>query len=107
MNATDLKSTSTDYPQSPAMFSLAELDSHYVVAVDIPTIPLLSPEILTSKGELTLEGESTESHEPQTVLRLLPKGKNIKTVYKNGVLWLLLPKFNVKSLTEQATAAAI
>jgi hypothetical protein len=89
------------------MFSLEESDSYYLVAVDIPNIPSLSTEILTSKGELTIEGQSTESNEPQTVLRLLPKGKNIKTIYKDGVLWLLLPKFKVESLSQPAMAAVI
>lgn len=104
MNPTKLKQISTNYPVSPAIFSLAELDSHYVVAVDLPTIQALSPEIFTSKSELTIEGQSIESHEPQTLLRLIPRGKNIKTIYKDGVLWLLLPKFKVESLATSAAA---
>ena len=81
---------------NPAMFSLAESDSHYLVAVDIPTIPAQGTEILTSKGQLTVEGQSENSHERQTIFRMMPQGKGIKTVYVNGILYLLLPKTKIE-----------
>lgn len=104
MNAINLNQTSINYPVNPPMFFVKELDLHYVVALDIPTIPSLSPEIFTSKGELTVESQSREYHEPQTILRLLPRGKSIKTIYEGGVLWLLLPKFIADSLPVQSAA---
>jgi HSP20 family molecular chaperone IbpA len=79
-----------------AMFSLAESDSHYLVAVDIPTIPTTGAEILTSRGQLTVEGQSEDSHERQTIFRMFPQGKGIKTVYLSGVLYLLLPKIKME-----------
>lgn len=107
MISNHVKKPSNNYQLHPAMFSLVELDSHYIVAIDLPTIPSLSPEVFTSKGELTIEGQSIETHESQTVLRLLPKGKNIKTIYKDGIIWLLLPKFKVGALNMPTTTASI
>ncbi len=78
------------------MFSLAESDSHYLVAVDIPTIPALETEILASNGQLTVEGQSENSLERQTIFRMMPQGKGIKTVYMNGILYLLLPKTKIE-----------
>ena len=89
----------------PAMFSLAESDSHYLVAVDIPTIPMHGTEILTSKGQLTVEGQSENSHERQTILRMFPQGKGIKTVYMNGILYLLLPKIKMPLRAKEVVTA--
>lgn len=80
----------------PAMFSLAESESHYLVVVDIPTIPAQATKILTSKGQLTVEGQSENSNERQTIFRMFPQGKGIKTVYLNGILYLLLPKIKIE-----------
>jgi HSP20 family molecular chaperone IbpA len=83
-----IKSSQND----PALFSLAEVNSHYIVAVDLPTIPSPATRILSTKNQLTVESRSNDSDQVQTIFRLLPKGKGIKTIYKDGVLWLFLPK---------------
>ncbi len=77
---------------NPAMFSLEESDSYYLVAVDIPSIPAQGSEIFLSQGQLTVESRSEDSQERQTIFRMMPQGKGIKTVYMNGILYLLLPK---------------
>ena len=107
MNSNQAKQLSTQYSPNPAMFSLAESDSHYLVAVDLPTIPTLGTEILSSKGEITVEGKSENSQEKQTIFKMFPQGKGIKTVYMNGVLYLLLPKIKIElasAVREVATA---
>ena len=91
---------------NPAMFSLVELDSYYMLAIDLPTIPTLATEIITTKNQMTVEGKSENSEENQTIFRFLPKGKDIKTIYKDGVLWLLLPKFKLESSTSLELATA-
>ncbi len=82
-------------PPDPAMFSLAESELDYVVAVDIPTIPAWATEISSCNGELTVEGESQDSHERQTIFRMFSQGKGIKAAYMKGVLYLVLPKTQV------------
>ncbi|MGE0633896.1 MAG: hypothetical protein AB7O96_15885 [Pseudobdellovibrionaceae bacterium] len=81
---------------NPAMFSLVEFDSHYMVAVDLPTIPMSQPEILKTKNQLTVESHSDNPEKDQTILRLLQKGSGIKSIYKDGVLWLVLPKVTIE-----------
>ena len=75
-----------------AMFSLTETETQYLVAVDIPSIPSLDTEIVATRSQLSIEGYAENSDHKQTVFKLLPKGKLIKSVYQNGVLWLILPK---------------
>jgi len=81
------------------MFSLAESETYYLVAVDIPTIPTLHTEISTTQGELTVEGQSETSNERQTIFRMFPQGKSIKTAYMDGILYLLLPKIEMAHRT--------
>lgn len=88
----------TDYPINLVLLSLSKLDLQYLVVGDLRAIPSLSTKVVTSKRELTIEGKSTESHDPQSVPRLLSKGKNIKTIFEPGVLWLLQPKFQTEAV---------
>ncbi|MDZ4662748.1 MAG: Hsp20/alpha crystallin family protein [Pseudomonadota bacterium] len=88
---------SSEFPKlskqnNSAMFSLNESASHYLVAVDIPTIPTKSTQILTTKEGLVIEGFREGSESKQTVFRWQPQGKGVKATNENGVLWLLLPK---------------
>ncbi len=85
-----------------AMFSLDESTSHYLVAVDIPTIPAAATQILSTKEGLVIESLANDQHTKQTIFRWQPKGKGIKATYENGVLWLLLPKESSAAVTSEA-----
>lgn len=95
MNSAQLSQITTiksDLRQPSAMFSLSESEHHYWIAVDIPTLPTCETEILRTRDELIVEGLMRGSEEKQTVFRCLPNGRGLKAAYKEGVLWILLPK---------------
>jgi hypothetical protein len=83
-----------------AMFSLCESESHYLVALDIPTIPSVHTEIAVCKGQLRVESQSEKTHEKQTIFKMRPNGSGIETVYMDGILYLLLPKLAVNFPSE-------
>ena len=93
-----------DPKSQPALFSLEESESHYLVALDIPTIPAEETEILSRKNELVVEGISARDQlrAKQIFFRCRPKGKGIKASYKDGILWLLLPKSGLSTLPQPA-----
>ena len=81
--------------QDSATFSLTESDSYYIMAVDIPSIQSQGTEIITRKNQLCLETKTGPSSAKQTLFKLNSNGRGIKSVYKNGIMWLLLPKNNI------------
>tara|TARA_B110001454_G_C12723220_1_gene435919 strand:+ start:4844 stop:5257 length:414 start_codon:yes stop_codon:yes gene_type:complete len=87
--------------KNPALFSLAEIDTHYLVAVDIPSIPAIATQIVTTKKQLLIESQKDNSGTKEVIFRAVPRGKGIKTIYLNGVLYLLLPKFGNQHLNLQ------
>ncbi len=78
-------------PES-AMLSVADSKYLYILALDLPTIPLRQMQIEKLRGQLKVEGELENSLKRRTLLKISDKANGIKTVYKNGVLYLLLPK---------------
>lgn len=101
---TNAIASSENAPPS-AMFSLEESMSHYLVSIDIPTIPAAETEILCKRNELIVEGKGVESptDQKQTYFRCRSNGRGIRASYQDGVLWLLLPKI-VNAPTQQVLA---
>lgn len=88
-------------PLTRPLFSIEEVDSHYLLAVDVPSIPAADTEIYSKRNVLIVEGESLEDQSmKQIFFQCRAQGKGIKAQYQNGVLWLLLPK-------EQFTSAKL
>lgn len=87
--------------EGEAMFSVDEAESHYLISLDIPTIPSLAVQVLRTKDALLVEGMFADSGQMQTVFQCRPQGKGIQASYKNGVLWLMLPKQNYQNANAQ------
>jgi hypothetical protein len=92
--------------QSTPMFSLNEQDSYYVVSIDLPTLPSNHTQIRATSELLAIEAPPQDSLDTKTYFRMLKKGEGIKTVYQDGVLWLLLPKYKTISAPAYEAMAA-
>ncbi len=80
----------------PAMFSLEETESYYILALDIPTIPAVDTQVFTSKFKINVDCRSENPQGRQTLFRMFSRNEEIRSLYINGVLYLFLPK-NKKS----------
>lgn len=88
------------------VFSLTESDAYYLAVVDIPKIPTSNAETLTVKNQLILEISSGTLRNKKTIFKLLPLSQEIKTTYKDGMLWLLLPKTKLEPTTKPIQVVA-
>lgn len=77
---------------NPPLFSLIESDSHYMVAVDLPSLPSHDNEVYVTKDELFVAGTVDGQIDQQKIFSCIPHGKGISATYKDGILWLSLPK---------------
>lgn len=82
---------------SDPYFLLEETPDFYLVAIDIPSLPAQHPKVLTKEGTLSVEGESIRVADGRQIyFQFHSTTKASQTVYKDGVLWLVLPK-NIRS----------
>jgi hypothetical protein len=89
--------------QNLPLFDIQESDSHYLLAVDLPSLPPLGTSNEASSKELkvTTGHWFADSQSPgHTLLRCLTDRKSgIQAKYQNGILWLMLPKRQAGALT--------
>lgn len=99
LTTTDQHSPTFTLPRSNGSRAsiVVESDSHYLLAVDVPTLPLLQTEILRTENELVIEGSLLGSVNKQTFLHMYAANNGINTIYKDGILWLLLPKNQISN----------
>jgi hypothetical protein len=105
----EIRSSQADTPYPASLFSLKETSSHYFISLDLPTMPAVNTEILSKVGErrndlseLIVQGQCTDAlphSKKQTFFRCLSQKDGIQAIYKDGILWVLLSKDDLHSLT--------
>ena len=76
----------------PPLFALTESKTNFVVAIDLPSMKMEKAEITSSPDELTISARWPNEKDRTAVFKMCTDNHNIRRVYLNGVLWLLLPK---------------
>lgn len=76
----------------PPLFALTESKTHFVIAIDLPSMKIEKTEITSAPDELTISARWPNEGDRTEVFKMCTDNHNIRPVYLNGVLWLLLPK---------------
>lgn len=92
----------------PPLFLIEETPTHYLVAIDIPSLPAEEVRIREQKKELFVEGIPYSSFlQKKTYFQFHSKSRSCRTLYKDGVLWLIMPKYYIHEKTEGCTLGAV
>jgi HSP20 family molecular chaperone IbpA len=87
---------SSPEPLDIPLFDIQESDSHYLLAVDLPSLPPLGTSVEVKGDELkVLTGQKSAMNDmiENTILRCRSgHHSGIRAQYRDGVLWIMLPK---------------
>ena len=86
--------------QNPALFTLVETDTNYLVAIDIPNLPTEHSAIIQDRNQLTVESACANSIQNQIAFRWISHNHNVEIACKDGLLWLVLPKTNLANVIQ-------
>lgn len=79
------------------VFDLQESENHYVIAIDLPSAPISGTEIEVRDDLLQVLMNCQSEVEKRNILfRCQSKRNVIRAKYQNGVLWVLLPKEEIR-----------
>ena len=95
MNAGAFQSMEVD-DEAP-LFLVEETSNHYLIAIDIPSLPTREVRIREKKNEIFVEGIPLPSFlKKKTYFQFKSEARTCRTIYKDGVLWLVMPKYFVR-----------
>lgn len=87
---------------SSPLFLVEETPKYYLVAIDIPSLPAGEVCIREQKKELFVEGIPCGSFlQKKTYFQFHSESRMCQTVYKDGFLWLVMPKYFVNEKAVQ------
>jgi len=88
----DLKRIDRSHQYRTALFSIIEHQGYYLLAVDLPSLHVSHPRIFRFRNSLRVEQDVANPEVHESIFRMLLKDAKFRSIYKNGVLWVLLPK---------------
>lgn len=76
------------------VFSIKETETHYLIAMDIPGLPVNEARIREENKSVYVECmPDKRSSQKKTYLESHFKNKACQTIYQEGILWLAMPKY--------------
>jgi hypothetical protein len=76
------------------LFLVEETPTHYLVAIDIPSLPAEEVRIRGKNKDLFVEGRPiSEFLQNKTYMQFHAMTKACRTIYQEGILWLVMPKY--------------
>lgn len=87
-----LKNETPYLKSNPSLFSIIESDDHYLLSIDLPTLPTEKAEVFCNSRELLIEGVVKGCPGLQKIFDFRSAHGSVEAIYNNGVLYLALPK---------------